>query len=153
MDVRTRTGDKNEFHFGGGAGLIAAQLFAEGPITNKKSSFLLSARRTYADLYVPLFNIERVEDAKINFYDLNLKLDYDLSPKSNLQFNTYKGRDIYNPYPEFLMNYGNTVGSLHFKHRFGDNGFRLHLPFTVNMITKLVYKKMSIILIMNLISV
>ena len=120
LDVNTRTGNKEEFHFGSGAGLIAAQAFAEGPIAKDKASFLLSARRTYADLYVPLLNIEDVEDAKINFHDLNLKLDFDLSAKTNLQLSTYTGRDTYEPDPYFLMNYGNTVGSIHLKHRFGE---------------------------------
>ena len=120
LDVNTRTGNKDEFHWGGGAGLIAAQVYAEGPIQKQKSSYLFSARRTYADLYVPFLDIEDIKNAKTNFYDLNFKLDFNLSNKSNLQINAYTGRDLYEPYPTFLMNYGNTVGSVHFKHQFND---------------------------------
>jgi hypothetical protein len=120
LDVNTRIGNKNDFHIGGGIGLIAAQAYVEGPIRKEKSSYLFSARRTYADLYVPFLNIEDIKDAKTNFYDLNLKLDFDLNKKSNLQINAYTGRDIYEPYPTFLMNYGNSVGSIHFTHRFNN---------------------------------
>ena len=41
-------------HVSGGIGLIASRLNVEGPMQKDKSSFLVSARRTYADVFLKL---------------------------------------------------------------------------------------------------
>jgi len=38
----------------GSLGLISSKLQVEGPITKDKGSFLISGRRTYADLFLKL---------------------------------------------------------------------------------------------------
>ncbi len=121
LDVSSRNGNQKEYHFGGSIGLISAQLFAEGPIKKDKASFILAARRTYADLFTPLLKNEDISKAKINFYDLNLKLHFELSKKSDLSVTGYKGRDVYVPNPKFDMNYGNEIGAVRFKHRFNNH--------------------------------
>ncbi len=118
LEVKTRKGDKESFHFGGGAGIIASQVFIEGPLQKKRSSFLISARKSYGDIWLPLLEIDAVKDVKAGFYDINFKTDFDLSENSTLQLSAYTGRDHYHPDPNFLMDYGNTVGGIYFKHRF-----------------------------------
>src|SRR5665648_547275 len=56
MDIRMKEGNMNDYHVSGGIGLISSRLMAEGPILNDKSSFMISGRRTYADLFLPLSN-------------------------------------------------------------------------------------------------
>ena len=118
LEVNTRTGNKSSYHFGGGVGIIASQLYAEGPLQKNSSSFLVSARKSYGDRWLPLLNIDAVKDVKAGFYDVNLKLDFDLSKNSNLKVSAYNGRDHYQPNANFLMDYGNTVAGVYFKHRF-----------------------------------
>jgi len=121
LDVKGRNGDQKEYHFGGSIGLISAQLFAEGPIKKDKASFIIAARRTYADLFTPLLKNEDINKAQINFYDLNMKLHFDLSKNSDLSITGYKGRDVYIPNSKFDMNYGNEIGAVRFNHRFNKN--------------------------------
>ena len=118
LEVNTRAGNKEVFHFGGGTGIIASQIYAEGPLQKKRASFLISARKSYGDMWLPMLNIDAVKDVKAGFYDFNLKIDYNLSKNSSLRLSAYTGRDHYNPDANFLMNYGNSVGGLYFKHRF-----------------------------------
>ncbi len=118
LEVNTRQGDKESFHFGGGAGIIASQLYAEGPLRKHRSSFLISGRKSYGDLWLPLLNIDAVKDVKASFYDVNLKLDFDLSANSKLMLSAYNGRDHYRPDANFMMDYGNSAGGIYFKHRF-----------------------------------
>jgi len=120
MEVNTRNGNKVDYHIGGGAGLIAAQLYAEGPIVKQKSSFLVSARKSYGDMWLPLFDIPGLDNPKANYYDVNLKLNFKLSDKSDLKVSAYNGRDHYRPYLDYDMHYGNTVGSMFFHHTFND---------------------------------
>ncbi len=118
LEVNTRVGNKESYHFGGGVGIVASQVFAEGPIQKNRSSFIMSARKSYGDVWLPLLNIDKIKNVKAGFYDLNLKMDFDLSEKSDLRISAYKGRDRYIPDENFTMNYGNSVAGVYFKHRF-----------------------------------
>jgi hypothetical protein len=55
-----KEGNNKKFAFEGGIGLISSRFTLEGPIKKDKSSFLISARRTYAfDLAQPLIKKNR----------------------------------------------------------------------------------------------
>ena len=49
LDVQQRNGDIEKLGVTGGIGLISSKLSLEGPIQKGKSSFIVGARRTYAD--------------------------------------------------------------------------------------------------------
>ncbi len=51
VDVTLKEGNAQEFHGSGSLGLVASSLTLEGPIKNEKTSFLVSARRTFLDLF------------------------------------------------------------------------------------------------------
>ncbi|MDD3740145.1 MAG: TonB-dependent receptor, partial [Bacteroidales bacterium] len=55
LDVRMKDGNKKNFDANGGIGLISSRLTIEGPIVKDIASFIISGRRTYADLFFPLF--------------------------------------------------------------------------------------------------
>ena len=92
VNMQMKEGARDRLHGEGGIGLISSKLTLEGPLTrNKKGSFLISARRTYADL---LWKTLVSSDLPgIFFYDLNAKLNYDLGPKDRLFLSSYLGRD------------------------------------------------------------
>lgn len=94
IDVRMRDGNKKEFHGEGGIGLIASRLLLEGPIIKNKASFLVSGRRTYADLLILPFQNDR-EKTGYNFGDLNAKLNFNLNQHNDLFFSYYAGRDSF----------------------------------------------------------
>jgi hypothetical protein len=54
IDISMKDGNNNEFGVEGGIGLIASRLSIQGPIKKDKSSFIVSARRTYV---MPLQNL------------------------------------------------------------------------------------------------
>ena len=54
VDIKMNDGNNQDFGVSGGIGLIASRLNIEGPLQKDKSSFLLSGRRTYADLFLKL---------------------------------------------------------------------------------------------------
>ena len=102
VDVRMKDGDMYEYHGNLSVGLIAAKVNAEGPIIPGKTSFNLSFRRTYYDLFTaPLINwYTKRENGKGHsawggyyFYDLNLKLNHKFSDKDRLFFSFYSGDD------------------------------------------------------------
>ena len=51
LDIKMNDGNNQDYNVSGGIGLISAKLNAEGPLQEGKSSFLVTGRRTYADMF------------------------------------------------------------------------------------------------------
>jgi TonB-dependent Receptor Plug Domain. len=54
LDISMNDGNNKSYEANGGIGLISSRLTADGPIVKDKGSFIISARRTYADLFAKL---------------------------------------------------------------------------------------------------
>lgn len=93
LDVQQRNGNMQDYAVSGGIGLISSKINVEGPIQKGKSSFLLGARRTYADAIARLSGVKDAKNAYLYFYDLNAKLFFTLSEKDQLSVSAYLGRD------------------------------------------------------------
>ncbi|MGA7160346.1 MAG: TonB-dependent receptor [Bacteroidota bacterium] len=123
LDIRTNDGNDKEFEGTGGIGLLASRLTIDGPIVKDEGSFIISARRTYADLFLRLSSDTSINRASLYFYDLNAKANYSLGQQDKIFISGYFGRDNFN-YPNvFGFNWGNTTGTLRWNHIFADNLF------------------------------
>jgi hypothetical protein len=94
VDVRTKDGDLRDYHGNISISLISAHLNLEGPLVKDKTSFSLSARRSYIDAFfqgIKLFSDDYIPT--IYFYDLNAKINHKFSAKSRLYFSFYSGKD------------------------------------------------------------
>lgn len=132
IDVRMKEGNNQQFSGSGGIGLISSRLTLEGPIQKGKSSFIVSGRRTYADLITRGINRANKNKADYNpipdyyFYDLNTKVNFQLSEKDRLFLSGYFGRDVFgfkDKTFDFLFDWGNTTGTARWNHVFGPKLF------------------------------
>ncbi|MEM1340027.1 MAG: TonB-dependent receptor [Bacteroidota bacterium] len=115
LDVKQREGNIKDFSGEVGIGTIAANLLLEGPIAKKengegKGSFMLAGRRTYADLFTGL--VEDLDGTTANFYDLNLKANYNLNEKNRIFLSGYFGRDRFELESFLGTVWGNATGTL-----------------------------------------
>ncbi|OYU55187.1 MAG: TonB-dependent receptor [Chitinophagaceae bacterium BSSC1] len=98
VDVAMKEGNSNKTQVDLGIGLIASRFSIQGPIKKNKGSYMISARRTYADAIAkPL--IKKTSDyygSGYYFYDLNAKVNYEISEKDHLYLSGYFGRDKFN---------------------------------------------------------
>lgn len=122
MDIRMKEGNMKDFNFSGGIGLISSRLMAEGPVLQDKSSFMISGRRTYADLFLPLSNDEKIKDNKLYFYDLNLKTNLIVNNNNQVFLSGYFGRDVLKA-NDFGFSWGNKAGSFRWNHQFSPSLF------------------------------
>lgn len=111
LDVQTRNGDNQDYKYNGGIGIIASRFGVEGPIQKGKSSFLIGARRTYADAIARLSGSEDAKNTTLYFYDLNLKMNFALSEKDRLTFTGYWGKDKLAMKEVVDTDWGNLFGS------------------------------------------
>ena len=123
LDVRMKEGNNKKFTATGGLGLISSRLTLEGPVVNEKTSFLISARRTYADLFFPLLPDTGVKKAKMFFYDLNLKINHQFSSKDRLFLSAYLGRDKFGQKGSSDAGFGNQTLTLRWNHLFSNRIF------------------------------
>jgi len=123
VDVRMNDGNNQDFHVSGGLGLISAKVNVEGPLQKDRSSFLFSARRTYADMFLKLSNDSSVNRNSLYFYDLNAKLNFTLGSKDKLFLSGYFGRDNMSSQDVFGLNWGNATSTLRWNHTFGPRFF------------------------------
>lgn len=92
IDVRTNDGDMKNYHGAIGIGLLSSKLQFEGPILKDRTSFNISARRSYLDLFVKPF---MDDDQKFGyyFYDINAKINHRFNERSRLFISLYNGKD------------------------------------------------------------
>jgi TonB dependent receptor-like, beta-barrel/CarboxypepD_reg-like domain/TonB-dependent Receptor Plug Domain len=120
VDIRTDDGNMKEFEGQGGVGLLESNLTVDGPIVKDKGSFLVSARRTYADLFLHLSRDTSINRTSLYFYDLNAKANYTFGEQDRVFLSGYFGRDNLG-YPNlFGVNWGNETGTLRWNHLFSD---------------------------------
>ncbi len=122
VNVRMKDGNSKKFSGTGGIGLISSRLTLEGPVFNQNTSFIVSGRRTYADLFIPLFNDPDLEGSKLFFWDLNAKINHTINENNRIFASAYLGRDVFKN--EFAgMNLGNNTVTLRWNHLFSKKLF------------------------------
>lgn len=127
LDIRQKSGDKTELKGKGSIGVVSSKLTLEGPLENKKNSFLISGRSSYAHLFLKLTD----NSNSAYFYDINTQLDFSLNDTNSLYFSGYFGRDVFNINDSFKNNYGNAVADLRWEHIFNDDlRSNLYVMFT-----------------------
>jgi hypothetical protein len=130
LDISMKEGNNQHFQMEGGIGLIASRFSLQGPIKKNKSSFIISARRTYIDALTKPFvkKSSQFYGSGYYFYDLNAKLNYKFSEKDRLYLSGYFGRDVF----DFVngkqslnvkIPWGNATGTMRWNHVFNNKLF------------------------------
>ena len=141
LEIDMREGNMKEFKGDATLGLISSKLTLEGPIFKDKTSFIVSGRRTYADLLAKPF-MPASTDLTLYFYDLNAKINHKISKNDRLYLSAYMGNDAFgvdfdgsqegNGKGEqdsgdgtlnFGLGYGNLTSTLRWNHLFSDKLF------------------------------
>ncbi|HEY4107864.1 TonB-dependent receptor [Puia sp.] len=123
LDVRINDGSDKGYHASGGIGLISSRLEADGPIEKDNGSFVVSARRTYADLFLKLSRDSNTNSSSLYFYDINAKANYKLGAKDHLFLSGYFGKDNLGLGNTFGLDYGNATATLRSNHIFNSRLF------------------------------
>jgi hypothetical protein len=123
LDIKMNDGNNQDFGVSGGIGLISAKLNVEGPIQKDKSSFLVTGRRTYADMFLKLSSDSSLNNNTLYFYDINAKMNYELGDKDKLYLSGYFGKDKLGVGDLFGLQWGNTTATLRWNHIFNNKLF------------------------------
>ncbi len=161
IDVTLKEGNMKEFHGNVSIGLISSKFTIEGPIRKNKTSFIVSARRTYVDVFLlPLEKYLQRNEDDMNFtigyyfYDFNAKINHKFSNKDRLFFSVYGGQDkLHSKTEEFGENgdhsqgkmglgWGNIISALRWNHVYNPKLFS-NLTLTYSRFNFLTDMKMN----------
>ena len=128
LDIKMNEGSTKEFGVNGGIGLISSRLTVDGPIIKDRGSFIISARRTYADIMMRALahaNILRdttLREPRLYFYDLTAKANYRISDNDRIFLSGYFGRDVLG-ITDFGFDWGNSTATFRWNHLFSNRLF------------------------------
>lgn len=139
LDIRQNEGNENKFSGTASIGLLSSKINLEGPLFSNKTTFNISARRTYFDLIAkPIIALAQFkEDSKVtggyHFYDLNAKITHTFSPEDKISASFYMGDDTigmgvkeknkkenYSSKMTFGWDWGNLLGAVNWAHQFSN---------------------------------
>ncbi len=116
MDIRTRDGNNKKFGGELDMGLLTVKGLFEGPIIEGKSSFLMSFRRTFVDVWDDA--ISNILSNNLNhkkfsyyFYDLNFKFTHEINNRNKLFITFYNGKDDFSKDGTEYLNTEDTISS------------------------------------------
>lgn len=142
IDIRSLDGNSKSLRGELSAGFISSKITLEGPLLSPRTTFIISARRSYLGMYSGLVKKTGILSGDIPdyyFYDLNGRITHTFSQKDKLFLSFYKGRDRIRNNEEYDLfksltqtstekireksGWGNVIGSLRWNHTFGNNLF------------------------------
>ncbi len=180
LDVHTKEGNMNRLSGQAEVGLLTTRASLEGPLVKEKSSFFVSARQSLLNWYLSPVSKRMKEDqggdgeALYDFFDINAKLNYILSPKDRVYLSFYRGNDDFrnrtfksdsfifysnrwedtlrirrdNSYREQLS-WGNTIASARWNRVFGSKLFsNLTLTYS-RFATDVIYSDVDSLILQN----
>lgn len=123
LDIKMKDGNSKRLSVSGGLGLISSRLTVEGPLVKNKGSFIISGRRTYADLFLKLSSDDQLNKTKLYFYDLNMKANYRLGNNDRIFISGYFGKDVFGFEDVMSSDWGNTTATVRWNHLFSEKLF------------------------------
>ncbi|MBW6458712.1 MAG: TonB-dependent receptor, partial [FCB group bacterium] len=124
IDVQMNNGNSKTFSGKAGIGLISSRLTLEGPVVKDKVSFIVSGRRSYADLILKALPLDLIPDnTQLYFYDFNAKINYRINDNNRLFLSGYFGDDVFGFKDVLGTSWGNKTGTLRWNHLFSDRLF------------------------------
>ena len=133
LDITGRTGDKSEWHAGATVGLLSAKGTVEGPLVKDKLSVLVTARRTYMDMFLKASNDFR--NNTLYFYDVNAKMDWVVDKRNQLFFTFFTSHDRISVDKMTDIRWNNMTGSIRWLHRFRGDSHAQTTAYVSNYLT------------------
>ena len=120
--LRSQLSNRNDFSTNGGVSLISSRLMAEGPLGVGQGSWMVAGRRTYIDPVLKAIRgaSDNLDGLGYYFYDVNGKINTQLTANDNLMVSVYGGDD------DLTVGVSEGADSLSFDTRWGNRALTGH---------------------------
>ncbi len=148
LEMNTKSGNSEKITGSVGVGLITSKVVLEGPLFNKKVTFMVAGRVAYPNFMIRQFPAPS-NRSKAFFYDWNGKIQYKLNAKNVLTLSTYGSFDNFKFADDTLyfsktqtlsLQYSSIINKklsvnvqgVYCGYQFGTKGLRSEYEFTLN---------------------
>ncbi|HQI70121.1 MAG TPA: TonB-dependent receptor [Bacteroidales bacterium] len=126
IDIKIKEGNMKKFGFSGSLGPYTSYFSLEGPIKKEKCSFYISARKS--NLKWITYVLKANKNLKMNFFDVNGKINLRLNDKNRFFLSFYGGQDDYSRINQSVLNtfgitWNNVLGTFRWNHIFSNRLF------------------------------
>jgi len=118
FDIQTNDPNTKELSGEASLGPVTGNINIDIPIINNTSGLVLGSRSTYSDWILDLIDNENIKNSSVSFFDVIAKYKHTINEKNSLQVKGYHSRDQYQIASDTINEYGNTLVSLNWKHKF-----------------------------------
>lgn len=109
LEINTRTGNREEWNFMGGAGPVSSRLLAEGPLVKGTTSILAAGRISHADWFLRKVSNPDVKNSSAFFYDAFASVSHRFSENSSAELNYYSSQDDFAFAKQFKYSWDNQI--------------------------------------------
>jgi hypothetical protein len=132
LDIKMKEGNSKKNQGAASISPLSSKLTLEGPIIKNRSSFIVSGRRSYADVFTLFSKDEETKDSRVYFYDLNAKANYRINDNNNVFLSGYFGNDVLGIGKELGTSWGNRTGTVRWNHIFNSKLFMNNIVYISN---------------------
>ncbi len=121
IDIKIREGNMKKFGFGGSIGPYTSYLSLEAPIKKDVCSFFVSGRTS--TLFWLTYLQDKNKKIKLNFFDVNAKINFKFNDNNRLYLSFFTGQDNYSRLTQssvntFGLSWNNILGTIRWNHIF-----------------------------------
>jgi len=123
MDIASREGNRKEFAGNAGISPITAHITIEGPIIKDTLFYIVSGRTTYSNWILGLLENKALQNSRATFYDLNIRVAYDINRKNKISLSSYYSYDSFKFNSDTIYKYENNIIAFQWRHFFSSKFF------------------------------
>jgi len=123
LDIKMKEGNLKKLEGTASISPLSSNLTIEAPIIKDKSSFIVSGRRSYLDLFTKLSADSNLRNSQLYFYDFNAKANYIINENNRIFISGYFGKDVLGLSKNFSTDWGNQTGTIRWNHIFNSDLF------------------------------
>jgi len=120
LDIQAAEGDPEQWHGGGGIGILSTQIQVNGPIQKDRTTVMGTLRTTYSDLLVRSIktNYANLSDSEVGFMDGSMKISHRFSDKARISASYYGSSDSFRITGDSSYSWNNKLFSTRFDKTF-----------------------------------
>lgn len=93
VDIKLRDGNKEKHFLDYTVGVLSSKITVEGPIEKTKSSYIITARRSFIDILGKPFQKKQSNQFDYLFFDGIAKVSFQVTSKKSISLSFYTGKD------------------------------------------------------------
>lgn len=127
LDIKTQSGNSENWSLNGGVGFLSSRLGANGPI-NDKTQLMSTIRAAYPTWVLQKIPNTSINESATNFLDGNLRIDHKINNNNSLILSGYTSSDYFRFGADTAYTWQTNMASLKWKSYWGE-----HLGSEVNL--------------------